>query len=543
MSSQQGSAQSPGSAPSAGSGLYTRQSSGLVRDISAGSGIALNISFVSLPLAVLIATQAPSAFPGASPFWVSIFAGVLCMLPVLLYSLFSAVMPRAGGDYVFASRTLNPWVGFAANFNITAWFLLVIAYFAYLLAPFGISTAFATIGATADSETFTRWATDVTSKGWSFGIGAVTLILVAGLMSMGLRRMLAVYKWLFALSLVGVGLAVILLLLNGRTDFQEAVASYGGDYDAIIAAASKAGFAGSGSFDLGNTILAMPLAFASFGYAIVTAYAGGEIRSPKSSGRRVMLMSLSIAVVVVALLMALSTRTFGNDFLGSATFLSNAGDEAYNLPAASSFFFYVSMLTGSTFLSLLINLSFIVAFIVALPATFLIATRNLFAWSFDRIIPDKVSEVNERTRSPLVANAIVLVVTLIYLALIVFKGGSFLDLLYTAGIAELLTFMIVAVAGILFPFRRKQLYEESAIAGNLLGVPRIAVVATGALAVYVLFFVSLLTADALGANSSTGIRATIIIAVISIVVYPISKWINRRRGVDLDLAFRELPPE
>ncbi len=526
-----------------GGGLYTRNSSGLVRDISPGAGIALNISFISLPLAVLVATQAPSAFPGASPFWVCVFAGVLCIFPVLLYALFTAVMPRSGGDYVFASRTLHPWVGFAANFNITAWYLLVIAYFSYLLAPFGISTAFATIGATAPSATFTRWASDVTSKGWEFGIGSVTLILVAVLMSFGLRRALAIYKWLFALSIVGVAIAVVVLIVNGRSDFRSAVGHYGGNYDGIISAAKKTGFAGSGGFDLGHTILAMPLAFASFGYAIVTAYAGSEIRSPKSSGRRVMVISLGISVLVVAILMALASRTFGNDFLGSSTVLSNAGSTAYTLPAPASFFFYVSMLTGSTVLTVIINISFIVAFIVALPATFLIATRNLFAWSFDRIIPDKVSEVSERTRSPLVANVVVLVVTLAYLAVIVFAGGSFLTLLYTAGIAELLTFMVVAVAGIMFPYRRKVLYEESSIVKSFFGLPQITVVAAISLAVYLLFFISLLSADALGANSSTGIRATVIIAVVSIVVYPISKVVNRRRGVDLGLAFRELPPE
>jgi amino acid transporter len=543
VSQTTGVAQSTPASGAGGSGLYTRNSSGLVRDISPGAGIALNISFISLPLAVLVATQAPSAFPGASPFWVCVFAGVVCIFPVLLYALFTAVMPRSGGDYVFASRTLHPWVGFAANFNITAWYLLVIAYFSYLLAPFGISTAFATIGATAPSATFTRWATDVTSKGWEFGIGSVTLILVAVLMSFGLRRALAIYKWLFALSIIGVAIAFVVLIVNGRSDFRSAVGHYGGSYDGIIAAAKKTGFAGSGGFNLGHTILAMPLAFASFGYAIVTAYAGSEIRSPKTSGRRVMVISLGISVLVVAILMALASRTFGNDFLGSSTVLSNAGSKAYTLPAPASFFFYVSMLTGSTVVTVIINISFIVAFIVALPATFLIATRNLFAWSFDRIIPDKVSEVSERTRSPLVANVVVLVVTLAYLAVIVFAGGSFLTLLYTSGIAELLTFMVVAVAGIAFPYRRKVLYKESSIVKSFFGLPQITVVAAVSLAVYLLFFISLLTADALGANSSTGIRATVIIAVVSIVVYPISKVVNRRRGVDLGLAFRELPPE
>ena len=136
-------ADGPGKAP----GVYTRQATGLVREISTGSSIALNVSFISLPLAALVATQAPSAIPGASPFWVCVICAILCIVPVLLYGLFMAVMPRSGGDYVFISRTLHPWLGFAANFNITAWYLLVIAYFGYLLAPFGFSSAFTSLGA------------------------------------------------------------------------------------------------------------------------------------------------------------------------------------------------------------------------------------------------------------------------------------------------------------------------------------------------------------------------------------------------------------
>jgi hypothetical protein len=33
------------------------------------------------------------------------------------------------------------------------------------------------------------------------------------------------------------------------------------------------------------------------------------------------------------------------------------------------------------------------------------------------------------------------------------------------------------------------------------------------------------------------------IGLISLAIYPISYLINRRRGVDLGLTFRELPPE
>ena len=530
-------------APSSPS-LYTRQATGLVREISVGSNIALNVSFVSLPLAVLIATQAPFAFPGASPFWVTVIAAALCVFPVLLYGLFMAVMPRSGGDYVFVSRTAHPWLGFAANFNITAWYLLVIAYFGYLLAPFGFSSAFTTLGVAANSKWFTdAGATLGTSKNWGFVTGAITLVLVALLMSVSLHRTLQVFKLLFALSLVGVVVAIILLLIHGRGDFVSAVSRFGGSYSKVIADAHKAGYAGGGGFDFKNTILAMPLAFASFGYAIVTAYAGGEVRSPRSSGMRAMLWSLLISGALVALLMGLASRTFGNDFLGSATFLSNNGSKAYPFGSPAFFFFFVSMLTKSSFLIGLISFSFIIAFIVALPATFLIATRNLFAWSFDRILPSRVSDVNERTRSPLVANVIVLAATLIYLALIVYGSSKFLEIFFTAGMAELLTFFVVAAAAIWFPFRRRELYEASPIRRSIAGIPVLSLVGVVALLVYVLFFYPLATNNTLGAYTTTGWVATGIIAGIGILIYPISYLINKARGVDLGLAFRELPPE
>lgn len=534
-----------GAAPRTGSesSFYTRQATGLVREISPYSSVALNISFVSIPLAILIATQAPFAFPGADPFWVTIFCGVLCIFPVLLYGLFVAVMPRSGGDYVFVSRTLNPWIGFAANFNISAWYTLFISYAAYLLASFGFSSAFETIGIATHNTTLVSWSATVATKNWGFGIGAVALIITAALMTLPLHGMLRIFNVLFVLSLIGVAIAFVLLLIHGRTDFMHDVSRFGGNYTKILGDAHKAGYAGSAHFNFGNTILAMPLAFASFGYAIVTAYAGGEMRSPRRMALRTMLIALAVSVILVAILMAQAGRTFGNDFLGSATYLSDTGSKAYPFAAPSFFYFFVSMLTNNSVIIALIGISFIAANFVPFLATFLIATRNMFAWSFDRILPDRVSDVNEQTHSPVLAVGIVLVVSLIYLAFIVYGGGTFLQIFYTAGLAELLTFIVVALAGIVFPFRRKAMYDASPIKGSIAGIPILSVVAVISLGVYILFFIPLLTNNALGANAPKGIGATIVIALISIVLYPISYFINRSRGVDLGLAFRELPPE
>jgi basic amino acid/polyamine antiporter, APA family len=158
-------------------------------------------------------------------------------------------------------------------------------------------------------------------------------------------------------------------------------------------------------------------------------------------------------------------------------------------------------------------------------------------------MPDKISAVDDRTHSPIIANAIVLVVTLIYLALIVWGSSKFLEIFFTAGLAEILTFFVVALAAMAFPFTRRALYDGSPIRRSIGGVPVLAIVGLLALAVYALFFYPLATNDTLGANTTTGWVATAIIAGIGILLYPISYLLNRARGVDLGLAFKQLPPE
>ena len=56
----------------------------------------------------------------------------------LVYLYFTVIMPRSGGDYVWVSRTLNPFFGFFTNFSLTFVFLTWIAFnFTYMLGVMG----------------------------------------------------------------------------------------------------------------------------------------------------------------------------------------------------------------------------------------------------------------------------------------------------------------------------------------------------------------------------------------------------------------------
>src|SRR5262245_27652440 len=76
--------------------------------------------------------------PGVGPY--VLLAFVVASLPALLaglsYAILASAMPRAGGSYVYASRALDPYLGFVASFS--QWFALCVAtgVVSYLIAPF-----------------------------------------------------------------------------------------------------------------------------------------------------------------------------------------------------------------------------------------------------------------------------------------------------------------------------------------------------------------------------------------------------------------------
>ena len=65
-----------------------------------------------------------------------VFAMVPALLAALAYSSLSSAMPRAGGSYIYASRGLNPYLGFIASFSQWFGLSIVIGVIAYIIVPF-----------------------------------------------------------------------------------------------------------------------------------------------------------------------------------------------------------------------------------------------------------------------------------------------------------------------------------------------------------------------------------------------------------------------
>ena len=127
------------------SGVFTRASSGLVRQIRADDVMYYGWQQIALSYIVFI-VLAWNFYPGASMEWATIFATVGGVALAVCYALLAAVYPRSGGEYVFVSRVVHPGLGFAVSFSFAFWQIFYYGINGAFLAIYALSPFFAVMG-------------------------------------------------------------------------------------------------------------------------------------------------------------------------------------------------------------------------------------------------------------------------------------------------------------------------------------------------------------------------------------------------------------
>src|SRR5712691_3406778 len=137
--------------------VFTRRASGLVRVMSPYSAFAYNVLNIGIIFPwVYITTLA--AFPNANVWTGIIITGIFTGFLAVVYAGLASAMPRTGGDYVFQSRTLKPWLGFAiVSTMIITFFLHWQALAGWLVAILGLSPMFLGLGLTTGNTMFLDW--------------------------------------------------------------------------------------------------------------------------------------------------------------------------------------------------------------------------------------------------------------------------------------------------------------------------------------------------------------------------------------------------
>ena len=163
-------------------------------------------------------------------------------------------------------------------------------------------------------------------------------------------------------------------------------------------------------------------------------------------------------------------------------------------------------------------------------------------WSFDRIVPEKLSYVSDRTHTAVYAVILFTVVSEIGFIPSVYGGWG--AVVGNAVILLAIGYLITSISGILFPFRQRAIFDQSPsfVKAKIGPIYVISIIGIYATATSLFLLWAAITNSWIG-GSPQSYPYTFLSLFLGPLIYYIAKWYRARHGIDLSLAFKALPPE
>jgi amino acid transporter len=387
---------------------------------------------------------------------------------------------------------------------------------------------------------------------------------VTGYIAAGMNWYARIQRFCFWGGMLGLLIVIVFLLLGTPQAFQaglerEATAQFGaqpGVYEATLQAGTEAGAAlplsGGG---LGAIFLAMPFVVFFNLWPNWGATLYGEVRGATDFKRNFwgMASALIFTTILAIVLCLLISRIFPWDFYVKANaawwnYTWGYTDQAPPLPVWP----YPALLAVFMLQNRMVQ--FIVILAMSLwwfgwsGTVFLSSTRVIFAAAFDRLLPEKVAEIEPHTRTPIYALLLMVIPSLIVSALFAWNVFNFRSLTLDSTLVIAVTYLGTAVAAALLPYLKPDLYNASPIAKyKVLGIPLITVAG----AIFAAFLAFLLYAWIFDPQKLYGIglqnRSSIIFMgvmyLLALGTYLFFRAYRKREGIDIAKVHQEIPVE
>ncbi|MDA4123815.1 MAG: hypothetical protein OK456_11605, partial [Thaumarchaeota archaeon] len=161
--------------------------------------------------------------------------------------------------------------------------------------------------------------------------------------------------------------------------------------------------------------------------------------------------------------------------------------------------------------------------------------------SFDRILPAKLSSVSNRFGSPWVAILVTLIVAATGWTLELYT--TYTSVLLDSLLIKFVGWAIVSVAAVAIPLRQKRLFQDSSVKYRIGGVPVLSLAGLASFLVFAYFVVNSITTSVFYTPTTDQGAFLILLFGGAVIFYFLASAYRRSQGVDLSLAFKELPPE
>jgi amino acid transporter len=495
-----------------------------------------------------------------------IVSALFIFFEVVVYAALIAVMPRSGGDYVWQSRILGGAVGFILA--VTGWWFILWLWVPLYSDMFRHIVLVPLLGILGAQDTALWFAG--TNNG-QFTSSLITLAIVSLFIALGMKTYARIQKISFYGGMLGLLIVIVLLLTGSAEAFRQgfeanAVELFGaqpGVYETTATLGTEAGatlpLLGGG---LGLIFLTLPyiVFFNLWPNWGATLY--GEVRGATDFKRNIVGMGTALGVTTLLgiILMFAISRTIGWDFyVQSGAAWWNYAWGFTTEPPAFPVWPYPALL--ASFLSSSRVLQFLVVALMSLwwfgwsGTVFLSSTRVIFAAAFDRLLPEKVAEVDERTGTPIYALLLMVLPSLVISYLFAYNVANFRSLTLASTLVIAVTYLGTTIAAILLPYRKPELYKASPIAKyNVFGIPLITVagVIFGGFLVFLLYQ-WILDPNALygigysineaGYKNGTSIIFMLANYALAAAIYFGFRAARKREGIDLDKVHAEIPVE
>ncbi|HEX3326624.1 MAG TPA: APC family permease [Actinomycetota bacterium] len=535
--------------------VFVRKSTGLVREASALDATIFNAVF-SAPVGATLAWGvffALSVFPGADLVTATLIAFLLNIPVLIMMSLLSSSMPRTGGDYVWVSRILVPPLATVSNFGAAFSAMIGATFWARYFPVFALGPILATLGIFFHNSTLIDWGTKFQTEDWWIFLGGFFMIvLMTWILISGTKKTLRWQNVFWFIASIGTFIAFVVLIFGSsgafQSNFNALSARFGAGSDAYhqVIAAAKGQIAtsplpGKGS----STIPAIFVIMVFMMWNWWSVYLAGELKSASNRNRQMSIMfgALIWDTVFISIGVLLIYKVASYSFMSA---VNTAGNAAYKVPTGPWYHFLASIVVNNRFLTVLIVGSFLFWSLPAMVGNVFMPVRTVFAWAFDRLLPEKLAEVNENTHSPV--PAILLVMGLVTVMLIwSVVATTFATWLALGVLAGVVCVWIVSVAAFMFPERRPDLYQASPANINVGGIPLLKIVAPLSFLVMTFLVWETLKYPPLAIlvpEHKWYVPAFMLAtAAVGLIVYYVARAVRRSQGIDLDLVYQELPPD
>ncbi len=524
--------------------LFARNATGLVKSISPTTMLLANLGEIGFGTLLLTLTGLGDTFGTGSnaAYAALIFTGFVLFEAYIYYNVIHRV-GRTSGDYVWISRTVSPYLG---SFLVLGFAFAGIPFIAIQLNwlfSLSLGPTIATAGIVAGNSSLTSLATTLTGPTVSVIAGAVILFVILAVDIFSPKNGFRALAFFVILALIGTLIMVAVLVGNGPSGVQSSMSSF-------LNSNSNVTYAGLSTYSgpvasFYPMVLLFPLLAFALPWINNGAAWSGELKSRKRSA----LMATFAAVVVSGLLLFLFielfyyTTGFGFSMNGPASWYTSnlyPGIFSMNMLTVA-----LIVLRSSPTIALLMGVLFSFWYIAACQQTILAISRYAFGMSFDRLLPSKVSSVNDRFHSPIIALVAPVIIALPFFY--VLQQNPFFGFEFATTALGTIFFACMGLTAIVYGYKKRAELKNVAIGMIVSGI-----VVAGFFGYLTFIFLNpnlpapesfYYGAYTYPGNPYFSVEVMAALWILGFLLYPISKAYFKRKDIDVNLVFKELPPE